>query len=222
MDMNWDDFKKKIELGLFSYVNNVIHIKGSRLVLVVGVLSLLIFVSIVYNINPNLEIFINPKKYVFNISSISLAYFSVLIAIAALFHSSEMTVYAIKYEKSKNSSIRLFNIVRYISPIFSPENKLKLLNYILDDTFHDKEFEEFLVKWKIVPMKINGVVEEDMGFLDNLIIFKRDYELYYLPEKLLLELRYILHSKNELNQDDINTILKVIKKHVKREFNVML
>ncbi len=71
-------------------------------------------------------------------------------------------------------------------------------------------------------MKINGVVEEDMGFLDNLIIFKRDYELYYLPEKLLLELRYILHSKNELNQDDINTILKVIKKHVKREFNVML
>lgn len=222
MDMNWDDFKKKIELGLFSYVNNVMHIKGSRLVLVVGVLFLLIFVSIVYIINPNLEIFINPKKYVFNISSISLAYFSVLIAIAALFHSSEMTVYAMKYEKSKNSSIRLFNIVRYISPIFSPENKLKLLNYILDDTFHDKEFEEFLVKWKIVPMKINGVVEEDMGFLDNLIIFKRDYELYYLPEKLLLELRYILHSKNELNQDDINTILKVIKKHVKREFNVML
>lgn len=222
MDMNWDDFKKKIELGLFSYVNNVMHIKGSRLVLVVGVLSLLIFVSIVYNINPNLEIFINPKKYVFNISSISLAYFSVLIAIAALFHSSEMTVYAMKYEKSKNSSIRLFNIVRYISPIFSPENKLKLLNYILDDTFHDKEFEEFLVKWKVVPMKINGVVEEDMGFLDNLIIFKRDYELYYLPEKLLLELRYILHSKNELNQDDINTILKVIKKHVKKEFNVML
>lgn len=220
--MNWDDFKKKIELGLFSYVNNVMHIKGSRLVLVVGVLFLLIFVSIVYIINPNLEIFINPKKYVFNISSISLAYFSVLIAIAALFHSSEMTVYAMKYEKSKNSSIRLFNIVRYISPIFSPENKLKLLNYILDDTFHDKEFEEFLVKWKIVPMKINGVVEEDMGFLDNLIIFKRDYELYYLPEKLLLELRYILHSKNELNQDDINTILKVIKKHVKREFNVML
>lgn len=220
--MNWDDFKKKIELGLFSYVNNVMHIKGSRLVLVVGVLSLLIFVSIVYNINPNLEIFINPKKYVFNISSISLAYFSVLIAIAALFHSSEMTVYAMKYEKSKNSSIRLFNIVRYISPIFSPENKLKLLNYILDDTFHDKEFEEFLVKWKVVPMKINGVVEEDMGFLDNLIIFKRDYELYYLPEKLLLELRYILHSKNELNQDDINTILKVIKKHVKKEFNVML
>lgn len=222
MDMNWDDFKKKIELGLFSYVNNVMHIKGSRLVLVVGVLFLLIFVSIVYIINPNLEIFINPKKYVFNISSISLAYFSVLIAIAALFHSSEMTVYAMKYEKSKNSSIRLFNIVRYISPIFSPENKLKLLNYILDDTFHDKEFEEFLVKWKVVPMKINGVVEEDMGFLDNLIIFKRDYELYYLPEKLLLELRYILHSKNELNQDDINTILKVIKKHVKREFNVML
>ena len=222
MDMNWDDFKKKIELGLFSYVNNVMHIKGSRLVLVVGVLFLLIFVSIVYIINPNLEIFINPKKYVFNISSISLAYFSVLIAIAALFHSSEMTVYAMKYEKSKNSSIRLFNIVRYISPIFSPENKLKLLNYILDDTFHDKEFEEFLVKWKVVPMKINGVVEEDMGFLDNLIIFKRDYELYYLPEKLLLELRYILHSKNELNQDDINTILKVIKKHVKKEFNVML
>ncbi|SDA42448.1 hypothetical protein [Methanobrevibacter millerae] len=198
------------------------HIKGSRLVLVVGVLSLLTFVSIVYNINPNLEIFINPKKYVFNISSISLAYFSVLIAIAALFHSSEMTAYAMKYEKSKNSSIRLFNIVRYISPIFSPETKLKLLNYILDDTFHDKEFEEFLVKWKTVPMKINGVVEEDIGFLDNLIIFKRDYELYYLPEKLLLELRYILRSKNELNQNDINTILKVIKKHVKKEFNIKL
>lgn len=59
--MNWDDFKKKIELGLFSYVNNGMHIKGSRLVLVVGVLFLLIFVSIVYIINPNLEIFINPK-----------------------------------------------------------------------------------------------------------------------------------------------------------------
>ena len=220
--MDLDDFKKKIELGLFSYVNNVMHIKGSRLVLVVGVFSLLIFVSIVYNINPNLDIFINPKKYVFNISSISLAYFSVLIAIAALFHSSEMTVYAMKYEKSKNSSIRLFNIVRYISPIFSPENKLKLLNYILDDTFQDKEFEEFLVKWKTVPMKINGVVEEDMGFLDNLIIFKRDYELYYLPEKLLLELKYILHSKNEINQKDIGIILKVIKKHVKREFNIKL
>lgn len=220
--MDSDDFKKKIELGLFSYINNVIHIKGSRLVLVVGVFSLLIFVSIVYNINPNLDIFINPKKYVFNISSISLAYFSVLIAIAALFHSSEMTVYAMKYEKSKNSSIRLFNIVRYISPIFSPENKLKLLNYILDDTFQDKEFEEFLVKWKTVPMKINGVVEEDMGFLDNLIIFKRDYELYYLPEKLLLELKYILHSKNEINQKDIGIILKVIKKHVKREFNIKL
>lgn len=220
--MDLDDFKKKIELGLFSYVNNVMHIKGSRLVLVVGVFSLLIFVSIVYNINPNLDIFINPKKYVFNISSISLAYFSVLIAIAALIHSSEMTVYAMKYEKSKNSSIRLFNIVRYISPIFSPENKLKLLNYILDDTFQDKEFEEFLVKWKTVPMKINGVVEEDMGFLDNLIIFKRDYELYYLPEKLLLELKYILHSKNEINQKDIGIILKVIKKHVKREFNIKL
>lgn len=220
--MDLDDFKKKIELGLFSYVNNVMHIKGSRLVLVVGVFSLLIFVSIVYNINPNLDIFINPKKYVFNISSISLAYFSVLIAIAALFHSSEMTVYAMKYEKSKNSSIRLFNIVRYISPIFSPENKLKLLNYILDDTFQDKEFEEFLVKWKTVPMKINGVVEEDMGFLDNLIIFKRDYELYYLPEKLLLELKYILHSKNEIDQKDIGIILKVIKKHVKREFNIKL
>lgn len=220
--MDSDDFKKKIELGLFSYVNNVMHIKGSRLVLVIGVFSLLIFVSIVYNIDPNLDIFINPKKYVFNISSISLAYFSVLIAIAALFHSSEMTVYAMKYEKSKNSSIRLFNIVRYISPIFSPENKLKLLNYILDDTFQDKEFEEFLVKWKTVPMKINGVVEEDMGFLDNLIIFKRDYELYYLPEKLLLELKYILHSKNEINQNDIDIILKVIKKHVKGEFNIKL
>lgn len=119
VDMDLDDLKKKIELVLFSYINNVMHIKGSRLVLIVGVLSLLTFVSIVYNINPNLEIFINPKKYVFNISSISLAYFSVLIAIAALFHSSEMTVYAMKYEKSKNSSIRLFNIVRYISPIFS-------------------------------------------------------------------------------------------------------
>lgn len=220
--MDLDDFKKKIELGLFSYVNNFMHIKGSRLVLVVGVFSLLIFVSIVYNINPNLDIFINPKKYVFNISSISLAYFSVLIAIAALFHSSEMTAYAMKYEKSKNSSIRLFNIVRYVSPFFSPENKLKLLNYILDDTFQDKEFEEYLVKCKTVPMKINGVVEEDMGFLDNLIIFKRDYELYYWPEKLLLELKYILHSKNEINQKDIGIILKVIKKHVKREFNIKL
>ena len=60
--MDLDDLKKKIELVLFSYINNVMHIKGSRLVLIVGVLSLLTFVSIVYNINPNLEIFINPKK----------------------------------------------------------------------------------------------------------------------------------------------------------------
>lgn len=220
--MNLDDFLKKIKLKIFSYINNVAHIKTSKLVIILGIVFLIIFVGLIYRINPNLDIFIRPEKNIFDISSIVLVYFSVLIAIAALFNSSEMAIWGIKYEKSKNSAIRLFNIIRCVSPIFSPKNKLKLLKYLLDDTFYDKEFEDFLIRWKNVPMKKEGIVEEEMYLLDNLVIFKRDYELYYLPEKLLSELKYILYSKNELNDDEIFEILDVIKTHVKKEFDIKL
>lgn len=193
-------------------------------VLYIGIIILIFSIATLIYLNLELNPFKDITDFVNIIISLTLGLCSFIIAISSLYYTKEQTVYGMIYEKRKNGLIRLYHILFFNTIFFAPKIKLEFVTFVLDLNPQPKKLETFLKKLKKGPTISRETLTErtEKPFLEDLVEFKKDYEIYYLPKELLYEFKYILKDKTELEQEDVLKMILLIERYVEKEFGIKL
>lgn len=211
---------KTIKLTYFKIINLPTSLK----ILYFGILCFIISIASLIILNSKFIFFKEMKDLIPILISLTIGLSSFVIGIASIYYTKEQTIYGINYEKRKIGLIRLYNILFYNTIFFAPKIKLDFIKFVLELQPKQKELEQFLRKLKNGPTISTKIVTEETKkpFLEDLIEFKKNYEIYYLPKELLYEINIILEDKTEITQNDVEKIIKIIEKYVEKEYGIRL
>lgn len=211
---------KTIKLTYFKIINLPTSLK----ILYFGILCFIISIASLIILNSKFIFFKEMKDLIPILISLTIGLSSFVIGIASVYYTKEQTIYGINYEKRKIGLIRLYNILFYNTIFFAPKIKLDFIKFVLELQPKQKELEQFLRKLKNGPTISTKIVTEETKkpFLEDLIEFKKNYEIYYLPKELLYEINIILEDKTEITQNDVEKIIKIIEKYVEKEYGIRL
>ncbi len=199
--MNKSNINFKIHLLYYKIKNADFSMK----LFIIGIVLITIIICLIIYLN---SIFIIFDDLIANIIALTVGLMSFLIGIVSLNRTKEMTIYSILYEKRKNSSIRLYEIVLYNLFAIPLDMRLKFINYLLKKNTYDEDIHNLIINMK--NTKMVGILIGQKQFWENVDTFINNYEVYYLPEQLLDELHFYLNNKTEITETDINIILKLI------------
>lgn len=207
--------KSNINFKIHSLYYKIKNADFSMKLFIIGIVLITIIICLIIYLN---SIFIIFDDLIANIIALTVGLMSFLIGIVSLNRTKEMTIYSILYEKRKNSSIRLYEIVFYNLFAIPLDMRLKFINYLLKKNTYDEDIHNLIINMK--NTKMVGILIGQKQFWENVDTFINNYEVYYLPEQLLDELHFYLNNKTEITETDINIILKLIEKHIKNEFKI--
>ncbi len=197
--------KSNINFKIHSLYYKIKNADFSMKLFIIGIVLITIIICLIIYLN---SIFIIFDDLIANIIALTVGLMSFLIGIVSLNRTKEMTIYSILYEKRKNSSIRLYEIVLYNLFAIPLDMRLKFINYLLKKNTYDEDIHNLIINMK--NTKMVGILIGQKQFWENVDTFINNYEVYYLPEQLLDELHFYLNNKTEITETDINIILKLI------------
>ena len=197
--------KSNINFKIHSLYYKIKNADFSMKLFIIGIVLITIIICLIIYLN---SIFIIFDDLIANIIALTVGLMSFLIGIVSLNRTKEMTIYSMLYEKRKNSSIRLYEIVLYNLFAIPLDMRLKFINYLLKKNTYDEDIHNLIINMK--NTKMVGILIGQKQFWENVDTFINNYEVYYLPEQLLDELHFYLNNKTEITETDINIILKLI------------
>ena len=200
--------KSNINFKIHSLYYKIKNADFSMKLFIIGIVLITIIICLIIYLNSIFIIFDKINDLIANIIALTVGLMSFLIGIVSLNRTKEMTIYSILYEKRKNSSIRLYEIVLYNLFAIPLDMRLKFINYLLKKNTYDEDIHNLIINMK--NTKMVGILIGQKQFWENVDTFINNYEVYYLPEQLLDELHFYLNNKTEITETDINIILKLI------------
>lgn len=200
--------------------DTICNIDFSKKILIYGFITILILIAIiiflysVYGLNKEQNILAYTS-----VIALATGLLSFLMNIVSMYNSNEQSSYELAYEDSKQSTIYFYNLVKHLTKSQNPKNKVKCFDLILGRKI-DLEYIEYLKKWSGVGVSKDGLVYT--FFLDDLTEFKKKNMIYNLSPALVEMIDDLLKNKEEVSNEDMDNIIKIIKNHLETEFKLYI
>lgn len=200
--------------------DTICNIDFSKKILIYGFITILILIAIiiflysVYGLNKEQNILAYTS-----VIALATGLLSFLMNIVSMYNSNEQSSYELAYEDSKQSTIYFYNLVKHLTKSQNPKNKVKCFDLILGRKI-DLEYIEYLKKWSEVGVSKDGLVYT--FFLDDLTEFKKKNMIYNLSPALVEMIDDLLKNKEEVSNEDMDNIIKIIKNHLETEFKLYI
>lgn len=141
--------KSNINFKIHSLYYKIKNADFSMKLFIIGIVLITIIICLIIYLN---SIFIIFDDLIANIIALTVGLMSFLIGIVSLNRTKEMTIYSILYEKRKNSSIRLYEIVLYNLFAIPLDMRLKFINYLLKKNTYDEDIHNLIINMKNTKM----------------------------------------------------------------------